>query len=293
MKSTPASVLLALGLALAAAAPLSAQTAPAKLEFPAPSPAATLKQRVGLTDIEVKYSRPSMRGRTIFGALEPYGKVWRTGANSATTISFSTAVKLNGTAIPAGKYELFTIPDPQEWTVIIHKDASEWGAYTYDQKNDVARLKVPIVALPTPIETFAIGFADLRDESATLYLTWEKTRVPVKLEVDVVSQLVPQIEAFMASDAAQKPYDQAAMFYLEHGLDLKKALAWQDAAVGDGTGQYAFYLMYHKAKILAKLGDKDAAIATAKKSMELAAKMGGALEAEYTRLNSALIASLK
>ncbi len=289
------SVLLAsLAVAFAAATPGLAQSAAAaKPDFPAPSPAATIKQRVGLTDIEVDYSRPSARGRVIFGGLEPYGKVWRTGANSATKIKFSTDVKLNGAAVPAGTYELFTIPDPKEWTVIIHKDMSEWGAYSYDEKNDVARLKATPVPLPTPVETFAIGFADLRDESATLYLTWEKVRVPVKLQVDLVSTLVPQIEAYMSSNAEKKPYDQAAMFYLEHGQDLKKAIAWLDEAIGDGSGQFAFYLMYHKAKVLAKTGDKTAATATAKKSIELAAKAGGSVGEEYVRLNNALLASLQ
>lgn len=271
---------------------LCAETAPApKVEFPAASPAATIKQRVGLTDIEINYSRPSAKGRKMIGGLNPYGEVWRTGANSATRIKFSTAVKLNGTEIPAGSYELFTIPNPKEWTVIIHKDSSEWGAYTYDAKNDVARIKATPIAVPVAVESFAIGFGDLRDESATLFLTWEKVRVPLKLEVDVKSVLVPQIEAVMASDAAKKPYFQSAMFYLDHDLDLKKATAWIDAAIAADPD--AFYLSYHKARILAKQGDKPGAIAAAKKSIELAGKEGGAVKDEYVRLNETLIASLK
>lgn len=270
---------------------LRAETAPApKVDFPQPSPTAVVKQRVGLTDIEIVYSRPSTRGRKIFGGLERYGAVWRTGANSATTISFSTDVKLNGTAIPAGKYELFTIPNPDEWTVIIHKNVSEWGAYSYDAKDDVARITAKPTTLPEPIESFTIALNDLRDESATLYLMWEKTRVPLKLEVDLVSKLAPQIEAVMASDAEKKPYFQSAMFYLEHNLDLKKAAEWMQKAVAANPD--AFYMYYHQGRLLAKMGDKAGARAAAQHSIELAKKAGGAVADEYTRLNETLLSTL-
>jgi hypothetical protein len=280
---TAASLLLVSGL--------FAQTPAPKVSFPAASPAATVKQRVGLTDIEVIYSRPSVKGREIFGKLVPFGQVWRTGANSATKISFSTDVKLNGTAIPAGHYELFTLPGRDEWTVIIHKDVSEWGAFSYDAKNDIARVTAKPVALSQPVESFTIGLDDLRDESATLNLLWDKTRVPVKIEVDLTSTLVPQIEAVMASDAAKKPYAQAAMFYLDHGLDLKKAAAWMDAAIAAQPD--AFYLVYQQARILARSGDKAGAIAAAQKSIALANKAGGAAQDEYRRLNEALLATLR
>jgi Protein of unknown function (DUF2911) len=271
---------------------VSAQTAtPPKIDFPAASPAGMVKQRIGLTDIEVSYSRPGMKGRTIFGGLVPFDQVWRTGANTATTISFSTAVKLNGTSVAAGTYELFTIPGKLEWTVIIHKNASEWGTYSYDAKNDIARIKTVPVALPYPVETFAISFNDLRDESGVLYFTWENTRVPVKIEVEVTAALVPQIEAVMASSAAKKPYAQAAMFYLDHGLDLKKAATWMDAAIASQPD--AFYLVYRKALILEKIGDKAGAIATATASLEAASKDKGAIKDEYVGLNQALLARLR
>lgn len=281
-----------IALAIASVAGLAGQTPPApKVEFPAASPGSSLKQRVGLTDIQVDYSRPSARERKIFGSLVPYGQVWRTGANSATRISFSTAVKVEGTDLPAGTYELFTIPGEQEWTVIFHKNDKEWGAYSYKPEDDVARVTVKPVALAAPVETFTIGLNDLRDESATLNLSWEKTRVPVRLEFDLVGKLVPQIEAVMASDAAKKPYFQAALFYLSHNLDLHQALSWMQAAIKESPD--GFYLYYHQARILAKLGDKEAAEASAKKSIELAEKSGGVAGEEYTRLNKALISSLK
>jgi len=283
-------LILASGLAFAAS--LFAQAPqPPKIVFPAPSPAATLKQRVGLTDIEINYSRPGLKGRVVVGNIDPYGKVWRTGANSATRISFSTPVKLQGSNLDAGTYELFTIPGQDEWTVILQKAAKQWGAYQYKQENDVLRVKAKPVALADPVETFTIDINDIRDDSATLNLIWANWRVPVKLEVDVVSILVPQIEAVMASDAAKKPYAQAAMFYRDHDLDLKKAAAWMDTAIAAQPD--AYYLIYHKASILAKMGDKAGAIATARQSIALAAKDTGPAKDEYTRKNEALIASLR
>jgi hypothetical protein len=261
-----------------------------KIEFPVASPTCTLKQRVGLTDIEIIYSRPGLKGRVVVGNIDPYGKVWRTGANSATRISFSTPVKLQGSNLDAGTYELFTIPGQDEWTVILQKAGKQWGAYAYKVENDTLRVKAKPVALADPVETFTIGINDIRDESATLNLIWANWRVSVKLEVDVVATLVPQIEAVMASDAAKKPYAQAAMFYRDHDLDLKKAAGWIDTAIAAQPD--AYYLIYHKARILAKMGDKAGAIAAAQQSIALAAKDNGPAKDEYTRLNEALIASL-
>ncbi len=273
---------------------LFAQSPAPALTFPQASPNATVTQRVGLTDIQINYARPGVKGRKIFGGLLPYSHIWRTGANTATKISFSTPVKLNGTAIPAGTYELFTIPGATEWTVIIHKNMSQWGTYRYDEKNDVARLKAVPVALPAAVESLDLNLNDLRDESATLNITWEKTRISIALTVDVKSTLVPQIEAVLTSGTKLSPetYRDAAMYYLENGLDLKKAAAWMDAALA--TQPEAFYLVYRKALILEKMGDKAGAIATAQASLEAAKKAPSpSLRDEYVSLNEALIARLK
>jgi hypothetical protein len=281
-----------LGLIVALATTVSGVFAqPTAPELPAPSPTATLKQRVGVTDIEIVYSRPGMKGRAIFGALEPWGEVWRAGANSATKVTFSTAVKLGGKDVPAGTYALFAKLGQDEWTIILTKSPQQWGAYSYDPKDDVVRVAAKPVKLAEAVETFTIDINDLRDDSATLNLIWEKTRVPVKIQVDIVGQLVPQIEAFMASNAPKKPYVDAAMFYLDQKLDLKKALAWMDAAIAEDPS--AFYFVYRKAKVQAAMGDKAGAIAAAKASIEGANKAGGAIKDEYIRLNEALISSLK
>jgi hypothetical protein len=267
-----------------------------QLEFPAASPAATFKQRVGITDISVEYSRPSMKGRTIFGGLVPYGEVWRTGANSATKITFSTPVKFGGADVAAGTYALFSIPGKDEWTVILNNVTGQWGSYAYNADNDVARVTVKPTTQPNAVETFSIGMSDLSSgNGVTLYLLWENTRAAVKIETDIVGMLVPQIEAVMASDSDKKPYFQAAMFYFESGLDLDKALAWMDA--GLATQPNAFWMIYRKGLLLAKKGDKAGAIAAAKKSLELVEaakdKQPASLIEEYVRLNNALIDSLK
>ena len=261
---------------------VSAQTP--KVEFPSPSPLSTLKQRVGLTDIEIAYSRPSARGRPIFGGLVPYGEVWRTGANARTRISFSTPVNLNGKDIPAGDYSLFTIPGENEWTVIINKDTKS-SPFEYNASNDVARFTAPVASVAEQIETFTILVNAIRDDSARIDLLWEHTAVPIHLKLDLVSELEPKIEEAMSAPGKNKPYYPAAMFYYEHGLDLHKAKEWISKA------NETYYICYLKAEILAKLGDKEGAIAAAKRSSELAGKSPGA--SGYLKLNDDLIASLK
>lgn len=286
-----AAALLGLAAAVGTAFSQAATPAPApKLEFPAASPAATLKLRVGVTDIEIDYSRPSMRGRTIFGGLVPYDQRWRTGANSATRISFSTPVSLNGNPVPAGTYELFSIPGRQEWTIIVHKNMSQWGDYQYDAANDVLRFKAKPTTMATPTETFAIGLSELRDASATLYLAWETTRVPIKLEVDTVGILKPRIEAAMAAPGGKKPYAQAAMFYYENNIELPTALRWMNAALAENPK--AFWLTYRKGLILNKMGDKKGALEAARQSLAMASEAKGSMKDEYVRLNEALIANL-
>ncbi|HUR58131.1 MAG TPA: DUF2911 domain-containing protein [Opitutaceae bacterium] len=275
-------------------ASVSAQSAGPKIDFPAPSPLGSIKQRVGLTDIEIEYYRPGVKGRKVFGGLEPYGVVWRTGANNPTKIKFSTAVKFGGKEVPAGSYGLYSIPGEKEWTVIINKiGEKDWGAYAYKAENDVARAVVKPVTLAQSVETFTIDISDVQTESATLNLSWDKTRVPVKLQVDVMSQMVPQIEALMNSSAEKKPYFQAAMFYFENGGDLKKAVEWMDAGLKENPA--AYYMVYRKGLVLAKMGDKAGALAAAKASREAADKdtARASLRAEYLRLNDALIARLK
>jgi hypothetical protein len=291
MNSKALSCYLAAGAGLALASGLLAQTP--QVQFPAPSPGCTLKQRVGLTDIEVVYSRPGVKGRAIFGGIVPYGEVWRTGANASTKVSFSTPVKLDGHAVPAGTYALFTIPGAEEWTIILSKDTKIFGAFGYSEANDLLRFKTKPIAFAQKVESFTIDINDIRDESAVMVLLWDQTLVPVRIEVDVNSTVLPAIEAAMASPEKKSAqfYFQAASYYFDHDQDLKKALGWLDSGL-QGKPQIAFELLFLKAKILAKQGDKDGAIAAAKESNELAIKAEGPNNS-IVKMNNDLISSLQ
>lgn len=284
------SILAAAFLAFTASLSTSPAQTPAPLEFPAASPAATVKQRVGITDVEIVYSRPAMKGRKIFGGLVPNGEVWRTGANAAPKITFSTDVKWNGKPVPAGTYSLFTIPDAAEWTVILNKVPEQSGTSTYDEKQDLLRVKAKPVMLGTAVENFRIDLDELNAGVGTLSIAWDKTSVPVKIETDLVAMLVPKIQAAMTGEG-KKPYYQAAWFYYENGLDLKQAVAWMEEANKERPD--TVWLVHRQALILAKSGDKAGATTAAKRSLELAAKVGGAQGAEYKRLNEELLATLK
>lgn len=279
-------------LALAFAVTGLAQTP--RVDFPAASPSCTIKQRVGLTDIEVSYSRPSKKDREIFGGIVPFGQVWRTGANASTKISFSTKVKLNGIDIPAGKYALYTIPGETDWTIIISTNLSA-TIFNYNATNDLVRFKVASVPLNgMSIETFTIEFNHIRDESAVINLVWDRTVVPIQLSIPLVDKIVPQIEAAMASPDKKSAgfYFQAATFYFNHDLDLKKALTWVNAGLEDKPN-IAFELLHLKAQILARQGDKEGAIAAAKESSQLAVKAEGAAGNSFVKMNDDLISSLK
>ncbi len=280
-------------LAAALTGPVSAQTPPA-ITFPAASPACTLKQRVGLTDITIVYSRPGVKDRTIFGGIVPYGQVWRTGANQATKITFSTPVKIEDHDVPAGTYALFALPTENDWTIIISTNINQWGAFQYNQKDDLLRFQVKPVSLEdTRIETFTIEFNHIRDESAILNLVWDRTVVPIHLAVDVTSTLVPQIEAAMSAPGKKDAglCYQAANFYYGHGLDLAKALNWVNAGL-EGNPRIAYEMLHLKAQILAKQGDKAGAIAAAKQSSDLAIKAEGE-GSSFVKMNQDLISSLQ
>ncbi|WP_213086924.1 DUF2911 domain-containing protein [Chitinophaga agrisoli] len=256
------------------------------LKLPAPSPGATIKQDFALSSVEVNYSRPAVKGRNIMGDLVPYGKVWRTGANGATTITFGEDVKFGGTPVKAGKYGLLTIPAQSEWTVILTKDLNVTSPAAYKPENDVVRVKASAMSdLPFSVESFMISFDQVLPTSMTMMLIWDKTVVPVEITADIDGKVMNQIDEAMKGD--KKPYFAAASYYYENGKDLKKAQEWVDAAVKENPK--AFYMVHLKAKILAKAGDKAGAKAAAQQSIELAKE---AKNDDYVALNNKLIAGL-
>ena len=244
----------------------------AKIEFPAPSQHSTVKQRVGLTDIEIDYSRPNKNNREIFGGLVPYGKLWRTGANAVTKIKFSKPVTLGGKEIPAGEYALFTIPAADEWTIIVSKDAKVQSTADYKQENDAARITAKPGPIPDTIETFTIGLGDVKGASATLNFFWDKTCVPVSLETQDVEQVSKQLDGVVSAGTpldARTAY-QAAAFYYDNNKDMSQAAKWIDQALEKNPN--AYFMHYKKAQIQAKLGNKKEAVAEAQKAIDILKK---------------------
>jgi tetratricopeptide (TPR) repeat protein len=255
------------------------------IKTPAPSPTQSVKQDFGISTIELNYSRPGMKGRKIFGDLVPYGKVWRTGANSATRLKFSDDVSIGGQLLKAGEYALYTVPNEKEWEIIINKGSANWGT-DYKQEDDIFRVKATPVKLDQPVESFTMQFANVKSGSADLQIMWDKTLVSVPITSDIDKKVMAQIDAAMNKDS--RPYYQAAMYYLETGKDLNQALTWFDKAIEQNPTAYWVY--HQKANALAKMGKKSEAKTTAQKSMDLAKT---AKNDDYVKLNEKLIADLK
>lgn len=274
-------------LALACAAVV---TANAQLRTPAASPHSTLKQTVGLTEVEIDYSRPSMKGREIFGGLVPYGEVWRTGANQPTKITFSDDVVLGGEAIEAGTYALYTIPNEGDWTVIVYGKTDLWGSFGYDKNQDVARFSVTPETLGHEVESFTIGIDSLRNDSATIYLDWDTTRVAFSLEVPTEAKVMSQIEALKGTPEFDKPNVKyaAGTYYHAAGKNLKQAHALVSEAI-EGMENPGYWMYAAKARIEVDLGKKKLAKESAEKTLELATK---ANNGDYQKIAKDILASL-
>lgn len=259
----------------------------AQVKAPQPSPAATVKQTVGLSEVTVEYSRPSANDRTVFGNLVPMNQLWRTGANGSTDITFKDDATFNGVNVPAGKYALYTIPSTNEWEVILYKDTEQWGA-PKELKDDqvVVKTKVKAEKNPISVETFSIGFSDLKTDKANLIMSWENTIVKVPIVIDSKKQVLESINTTLSSkDAKAGDYNQAAGYYLQEKMDLKKALEYSTKA--NEMQPDVFYMMKLKSEIEAANGMYKNAIATAKKSLELSKK---AQNDDYVKMNTDNIA---
>ena len=248
--------------------------------IPEASSTQTIIQDFGLGKITVTYSRPNVLGRVIFGGINPYGQVWRTGANSATTITFSESVVMEGNKVPAGTYSLFSIPEKDEWTIILNKTAKQWGAYSYKQADDFLRFKVKPIKLDEKRESFTIQFANVTTKSSDLHLVWDHTEVSIHLETDDDAQITANIDELMKGDPAKRPYFNAIQYYWVNNKDMKKALGWAlEAQKVDPKGPW--YKLW-EARVHLKMGDKPAAATAAKQGIELAKASN---DYEYVRLN--------
>ncbi len=262
-----------------------------QMNMPAPSPSSTVEQEFGLSTITIDYSRPGVKGRTVFGDLVPYGKVWRTGANASTKIEFSSDVKVEGKDVPAGKYAIYTIPNETEWTVMLYKDLRLGGnVAAYDESQELVRFNVTPVKMGMSVESFTIDMNDLRDDSATIGIIWSDVYVPIKVTIDTESAVVSQIENFAKNPqrSLANNYYSAAGYYLSIEKDLDKALEWITAAVE--IRPEAFWMSRRKSLIEAKLGNYKDAIKTAEMSKEVAEK---AKNADYVKMNNDSIAEWK
>ena len=257
-----------------------------QLRTPAPSPGQTIKQDFGLSSIELSYSRPSVKGRKIFGDVRPYGVIWRTGANGATTLNFEDDVTIGGTLIKAGKYGLLTIPNKDSWVIIISKQLDVTSPAAYKQDQDVVRVNAKPMMLKDPLETFTMQFANVKPNSCELHIMWENTAVSLPITTDIDTKVTAQIKELLEND--NRPYYSAAMYYMDNGKDLNQALTWFDKAIVQTPE--AFWVWHQKANCLAKLGKKEEAKTTALISIEFAKK---AKNDDYVVLNEKLIASLK
>ncbi len=258
----------------------------AQVKMPAPSPAQTIKQDFGMGSIELTYSRPGTKGRTIYGDLVPYNKLWRTGANSATVIRFSDPVEIKGKKIDSGNYALYTIPGFDHWEIILNKGVSNSGVDGYKESEDVARFKIEPVNLKTRLETFTMQFSDIKPESCELHIMWEKTDIAIPIVTNIKDKIKSQIDAAMQTD--KKPYWQAAQFYNEYEKNTTKALDNVSKALNENPK--AFWMWLFKAKVQQETGDKAGALESSKKSLELATE---AKNDDYVKMNLELQKKLK
>ena len=255
------------------------------LNTPQPSPPQTLKQNFSTGSIEISYSRPAMKGRKIFGDLVPFGKVWRTGANSATTLTFSDDVIIGGQEIKAGKYGLLSIPDANQWTLIITKDLDITSPAAYKPENDVVRVPVTPQTMPYKVENFTISPNNITSKSCDLMLSWDNITVVLPIATNTDARVMAQIDQAINKD--NKPYNAAAQYYFDNGKDFGKAKEWIEKAIENNPK--AFWMQMLKAKIAAKMGDKVAAKLAAQKTIELATE---AKNDDYVKMASDLLKTL-
>ena len=249
-----------------------AGTAQAQIRTPQPSPSATVSQGVGLGKVTIDYSRPALKGRKMFGDQVPYGKVWRTGANTATKLTLDADMTINGKVVPAGSYALLTIPGENEWTIIINKTAQSFGAFAYKESEDFMRFTTKVEKLATPAEFFTIEFTDFTSTATNIAIRWENAQVKFSVKTDPDAQIMAQIQAETAkADAKSGVFSAAANYYFDTNRDLKQAREWANKVVEADKKYWTYYL---RGKIAAKQGDCKTAKADAEAGLKMAQEAG-------------------
>jgi len=254
-----------------------------QVKTPKPSPASTLKQIVGLTDITVKYSRPGIKGRSVFGNLVPFDKIWRTGANENTTIEFSTPVTVGGKELKEGKYAIYTKPGLKSWEVYFYASTDNWGnPKKWDDSKVMAKVEANVFKIPVKIETFTISIDDLTTDSAKLGLMWENTYIAVSIKTPANKTILENIKTTLAGKPNFKDYYTSAVYLSSTDQDLKSANAYMKKAMALNKDP-KFFQLRQQSLLLYKIGDKKEAIVIAKKSLEKAKKAGNN---HYIKLNT-------
>lgn len=246
----------------------SGQAQAPQLDLPRLSPKANVSQAVGLTDVSIAYSRPSVRGRAIWGALVPYGEVWRTGANEATTITVSGPFTIGGKQLPAGTYGLFTVPGKESWTVVVNSGAKLWGAYEYKQADDLVRFPVTPRKAASFTETMTFSFPVVGMEDAEIALAWEEVEIRIPLHVETVKPVLEKARAAVGQAAADdwRTPLRAASFALDNKVALDEAARWLDRSIEARPG---YYNVFAKARLAAERGEKAEAVRLARRAIEL------------------------
>lgn len=241
------------------------------LVLPQLSPKASVSEVVGTTTVSVEFHRPGVKGRKIWGDLVPYGHIWRMGANEATTLRVSDAVKINGIPLPAGTYAIFAVPGPDQWTLIFNRNWRQMGAFEYQGKDDVLRFDVKPKTMPNFTEWLTYAIEPASRSSAYVDLRWERLRVSFLVEVDLESLVIPRLKQAIARAGSRdwKVFSDAAQYYLEEGRDMNQAMAWADRSIKIQENPTNLYV---KARILRELGQPPQAMAVLDKALRLAWK---------------------
>lgn len=266
---------------------LSTSIATAQLKLPVLSPTSTITQEFATSKIEITYSRPSMKGRVIFGDLVPFNQVWRTGANAATKVTFGEEVVIGGTTVKPGSYSLYTVPGTSEWEVIINTNTGSWGTNGYDTKDDVVRFKIKPTTLTAPVETFTIGVGNITYNTCTIDLAWDRTHVSIPVKADNNARLMKEIE--QAIERPNIPYRAAAQYYLSTNQHLDKALDYAQRSAAANPKQYWQHMLV--AEIAAKVNNATVCREAVAKVRELTKGTDG--EKSYYTATQALLDSLK
>ena len=260
----------------------------AQVETPQPSPFSKVEQKVGLTDITIEYSRPGVKGRTIFGGLEQFGTTWRTGANKNTTITFSTDATIAGKTLKAGSYAIFTkLNSAKQWDVIFYSDTNNWGTPgKWDDSKVAAIANVDVMEIPFNVETFTIDINNITNKGGTIELIWEKSYAAIPFTVPTDTLVSASIDKVM-DGPSPGDYYSSAVYYLQEGKDINKAKMWIDKAINMTKDTPRFWYLRQQSLIYAEAGDVKGAIAAAKESLRLAKENKND---NYVRMNEASIA---